>query len=74
MTSELRAQALIRKANENGYNRGDSIEESIYWFATQQYLEPDFARAYWKINWVHYLQELVLIEDRFKKLTYIESN
>lgn len=74
MTSEERCQVIIRKANLNGYGRGDSLPEAIYWFATQQYLDPEFAKCYFGEKWISNLYALVSIQDRSKKLDYIEQH
>lgn len=72
-TAEERSQRIIKTANLNGYNREDTISAAIYWFASQQYLDHDFAKAWANNNWQSFLQKLVLVNGDIQRLDFIEE-
>lgn len=60
------ARKLIQKANEKGYNREDGDMACEYWWATRQYLDPEFAKLFIPIGdlgWMGFLEQIVVLEE-----------
>lgn len=57
------AQKLIQKANLKGYDRGFDPMSAEYWWATKQYLEPEYAKLVAGDEWNLMLGAVVVLDE-----------